>query len=122
MDLELYPKNNAPSIEGYGDGYIKISGSKIFDNVLLLPDNYINLGTELNKDNKSIISDNINIYMPELLIYGSLKGLGYETEMLSFLKTINIPLEIMQIGSSVRTWSVLIGDGRNVSAVIQTSE
>ena len=25
MDLELYPKNNAPQLDGYGEGYIKVS-------------------------------------------------------------------------------------------------
>jgi len=24
MDLELYPKNNAPKIDGYGEGYIRV--------------------------------------------------------------------------------------------------
>ena len=44
MDLELYPKNNAPYIEGYGNGYIKISGIKIKNSVLLLSDQYIDIG------------------------------------------------------------------------------
>ena len=43
MDLELYPKNNAPTIEGYGNGYINISGNKISNTILLLPDKYINI-------------------------------------------------------------------------------
>ena len=34
MDLELYPKNNAPYIEGYGDGYIMISGKNISNSVI----------------------------------------------------------------------------------------
>ena len=38
MDLELYPKNNAPQIEGYGKDYIKISGNQIYSTVLLKPD------------------------------------------------------------------------------------
>ena len=40
MDLELYPKNNAPNIEGYGEGYIKVSGDKFYNTILLLTDQY----------------------------------------------------------------------------------
>ena len=54
-----------------------------------------------------------------MIIYGTLKGLGYESDMLNFLKSLNIPLEVMQIGSACRTWSVLIGDGRSISAIIE---
>ena len=53
------------------------------------------------------------------MIYGSLKGLGYESDTLKFLKTLNIPIEQMQIGPACRTWSVLIGDGRSIAAIIE---
>ena len=120
MDLELYPKNNAPCIEGYGKGYINISGNKISNTVLLLPDNYINIGNVLNDKFKNIINKNLLKYKPDLIIYGSLKGLGYESSMCSFLKTSNIALEVMQFGPACRTWSVLIGDGRNICAIIES--
>jgi len=119
MDLELYPKNNAPQIEGYGKGYIKISGGKLYNTVLLLSNQCIELGKTLNEDDKNVIKNNITRLDPELIIYGSLKGLGYKSEMLNFLKSLKIPLEVMQIGSACRTWSVLIGDGRSVSAIIE---
>tara|TARA_Y100001970_G_scaffold55335_1_gene70101 strand:+ start:2967 stop:3332 length:366 start_codon:yes stop_codon:yes gene_type:complete len=118
MDLELYPKNNAPQIEGYGKGYIKVLGNKIYTSILFLPDKYIELNKTSNEDNFTIITNNIKELNLELLIYGSLKGLGYESEMLIFLKTFNIPIEVMQIGSACRTWSVLIGDGRSITAII----
>ena len=120
MDLELYPKNNAPNIEGYGIGYINISGNKISNTVLLLTDNYINLGHSLDDKSKNIINKNLFKYKPDLILYGSLKGLGYESDMQSFLKKSNIALEVMQIGPACRTWSVLIGDGRNICAIIES--
>ena len=120
MDLELYPKNNAPSIEGYGNGYINISGNKISNTILLLPDKYINIPISLNDNSKNIINSNLLEYQPDLILYGSLKGLGYKSEMQSFLKESNISLEVMQIGPACRTWSVLIGDGRNICAVIES--
>lgn len=119
MDLELYPKNNAPQIEGYGKGYIKVSGNKIFSNLVLLPENFIELKIPLNDDGKLIIKNNIQQLDPELIIYGSLKGLGHKSEMLSFLNMFDIPLEVMQIGPACRTWSVLIGDGRSIAAIIE---
>ena len=119
MDLELYPKNNAPQLDGYGEGYIKVSGNKIYKSVLLLSDKFIELGKTLDEDDKKIINQNINQSMPELIIYGSLKGLGYDSDTLKFLKTLSIPIEQMQIGPACRTWSVLIGDGRSVSAIIE---
>lgn len=48
MDLELYPKNDAPQLDGYGESYIRVSGNKIYNAVLLLPDEYIELGKILN--------------------------------------------------------------------------
>ena len=119
MDLELYPKNNAPYIEGYGDGYIMISGKNISNSVILLSDKYIDIGTTLDLNSKDIINLNLLQYKPDLIIYGSVKGLGYETDMLKFLKDKNLPIEVMQIASACRTWSVLIGDGRNICAVIE---
>ena len=44
MDLELYPKTNAPCIEGYGNGYINISGTRLSNTVLLLSNKYIYTG------------------------------------------------------------------------------
>ena len=54
MDLELYPKNDAPYIEGYGKGYINISGNKISNTVLLLSDKYINISNYFKKSVGSI--------------------------------------------------------------------
>jgi|TARA_B110000008_G_scaffold182519_1_gene181493 uncharacterized protein len=121
MDLELYPKNDAPYIEGYGKGYINISGNKISNTVLLLSDKYVNINNVLDDESKNIININIKNYKPDLILYGSIKGLGHESEMQLFLKASNIALEVMQIGSACRTWSVLIGDGRNICAVIETN-
>ena len=122
MDLELYPKNNAPQIEGYGKDYIKISGNQIYSTVLLKPDKFIELGKALNTCNKNIIKNNILSLEPELIIYGSLKGLGSNSNMYKFLKTLNLPIEEMQIGSACRTWAVLIGDGRSMCAIIEPGE
>ena len=119
MDLELYPKNDAPQLDGYGEGYIRVSGNKIYNAVLFLPDKYIELGKILNEEHKIIINRNINQSLPELIIYGSLRGLGYESDTLKFLKKLNIPIEQMQIGPACRTWSVLIGDGRSIVAIIE---
>ena len=121
MDLELYPKNNAPSIEGYGKGYINISGNKISNTVLLLSDKYINIPNPLDDNTKNTINTNLFKYKPELILYGSIKGLGYESDMETFLKISNIALEVMQIGPACRTWSVLIGDGRNICAIIESN-
>jgi len=111
MDLELYPKNDAPYIEGYGKGYINISGNKISNTVLLLSDKYINISNVLDDKSKNIININIEHYKPDLIL----------SEMQFFLKASNIALEVMQIGPACRTWSVLIGDGRNICAVIETN-
>jgi len=121
MDLELYPKTNAPCIEGYGNGYINISGTRLSNTVLLLSNKYIDIGTSLENNIKNIIKKNLSTYKPDIIIYGSLKGLGYRSEMLSFIKTCNTPIEVMQIGPACRTWSVLIGDGRNICAIIESA-
>ena len=58
MDLELYPKTNAPCIEGYGNGYINISGTRFSNTVLLLSNKYIDIGTSLENDIKLLTNQN----------------------------------------------------------------
>ena len=57
MDLELYPKNNAPTMKQYGEAINK-AGNKISNTVLLLSDKYINIPIFLDDNSKNIINTN----------------------------------------------------------------
>ena len=93
----------------------------IYNTILLLTDQYFEIEGILDKNNKTIIKNKINDSQPEMIIYGTLKGLGYESDMLNFLKSLNIPRSNTDC-SICRTWSVLIGDGRSISAIISQVE
>ena len=73
MDLELYPNISAPIIEGYGHGYVNISGNKLTKTFILFPDKFI----ELDFENIKEITNAVNLckIQLDLIIYGSLNSL-----------------------------------------------
>ena len=117
MDLELHPKSGAPVIEGYGDGYVKVSGTRITNNFILFPEKY----DEVKSDYINSIIKSLKSYKPniDLVIYGGNNKSGPDEIILDKLKILSIPIEYMFTFSACRTWSVLVAEGRSVSAIIE---
>ena len=117
MDLELYPKSGSPVIEGYGEGYIKILGNKISNTFILFPDKM----EEIKEHSTSSIINSFISYKEnlDLVIYGSYRKIDTNMDLLNNLKSISLPIEFMHTFSACRTWSVLISEGRSVSAIIE---
>ena len=119
MDLELYPNISAPIIEGYGHGYVNISGNKLTKTFILFPDKFI----ELDFENIKEITNAVNLckIQLDLIIYGSLNSLD-KSKYLNLKSSISIPIEFMHTNSACRTWSVLIAEGRNIGAIIEPTK
>ena len=120
MDLELYPNNGSPIIEGYGNGYVNISGNKFIKTFILFPDTL----EELNNNSIKEIAKVINSYKNnlDLIIFGSPAKLSNNKEYIDLKLAITIPIEFMHTYSACRTWSVLIAEGRNVGAIIEPTK
>tara|TARA_B100000686_G_scaffold343860_1_gene425418 strand:+ start:3503 stop:3862 length:360 start_codon:yes stop_codon:yes gene_type:complete len=119
MDLELYPKSGVPIIEGYGTGYVTISGKKVTDTLILYPDKF----EEIEPGDISSIIKSINLYKNklDLIIYGSLIEIENKNDIIKKLNINSLPIEFMQTSAACRTWTVLIGEGRAIGAIIETS-
>jgi len=117
MDLELFPKSDSPIINGYGKGYITISGQKIFNIIILYPDKYI----EIKNRNFELIVKSLQSYKNnlDLIIYGNSKGIDDSQNILDKLKPLLCPIEFMHTSAACRTWSVLISEGRSIGAIIE---
>ena len=118
MDIQLHPGRHQVNLEGYGDGYFKISGKKILPPILLFPTKYIQNGKNLEKI-RTQIEKYSKKHTIDLIIYGNTNGLFLpDVRVQDCLKSLGIPLEIMNTEAACRTWSVLIGEGRSVCAYI----
>ena len=119
MDLELFPKSDAPIIEGYGTGYVTISGKRVTDTFILYPDKF----EEIESGGISLITKSINLYKNklDLIIYGSSTGIKNKNKIIKELNINSLPIEFMQTYAACRTWNVLIGEGRAVVAIIKQS-
>ena len=117
MDLELVPKSDSPIIEGYGTGYVTISGKKITDTFILFPDKF----EEIYSSDIGLIIKLIKLYKNklDLIIYGSSIGIINKKNLLEKLKVISLPIEFMETSAACRTWSVLVSEGRSVGAIIE---
>ena len=116
MDLELYPNVSAPIIEGYGHGYVNISGNKLTKTFILFPDKFIELDPENIKEITNVV--NLCKIQLDLILYGSLNSLD-KSKYLNLKSSISVPIEFMHTNSACRTWSVLIAEGRNIGAIIE---
>jgi len=119
MDLELSPKSDSPIIEGYGSGYVTVSGKKITDIFIIFPDKF----EVMKSGDLNLIIKSIKLYKNklDLIIYGTNMGIDKKNELIKMIKVISLPIEFMETSAACRTWSVLIGEGRSVGAIISPS-
>jgi len=115
MELELHSTSGGPIIDGYGKDYITISGNKVKNNFILLPDKL----HEINNESVSSIINLIKKYQNkiDLLLYGYSKQ-NINKDLLDKIKNIKLSVEVMNNLAACRTWSVLVGEGRAVGALI----
>lgn len=121
MDITPLTPKGKQVITSYGAGQFKISGEVYNSSVLVFPDRVSPWDI---KPNQTISLEKLNVVLEEegyvelLLI-----GCGKSQQMLPpkirmALKEVGIGLEVMDTGAAVRTYNVLLAEGRRVCAAL----
>lgn len=121
MKIELDSENPASNkIISYSDDSFTLKNKVINSNIVISSDRLI--------ENWSVTSykilalqhmDEIIEWQPELILLGTGIEAGFQNyELLSYLATKNIGLEIMDTGAACRSYNLLIDEGRNVVACL----
>lgn len=121
MDITpLIPKGKQV-ITGYGNGQFKISGQVYTTPILVFPDRTVVWDI---KPNAAISLENLNVVMEEegeidlLLIGCGRSQQALPPKIRAGLKEVGIALDIMDTGAAVRTYNVLLTEGRRVAAAL----
>ena len=114
-------KTDIPLISGYGDGGFSVSNRRFEGSILISARGVFPWKA---KNIKTITKQSLNEIFksdpkPEFLLF----GLGSEVEDAVILsraleKKIKLPCEAMATGAAVRTYNVLILEGRQVAAAL----
>jgi uncharacterized protein len=121
MKIELDSENSTSNkIISYSDDSFTLKNKVIKSNLLISKDHFI--------ENWSIKSyqylalqqmDQIIAWQPEVILLGTGKESGFQNqELLSYITSKNIGLEIMNSGAACRSYNLLIDEGRNVVACL----
>lgn len=110
-----------PLISGYGEGGFRIAGKRHDGHLLISPAGVhaLKVNRQKNITKQSLKQALKGDFKPEFLLF----GLGREVEdavILSkkFESMFKLPCEVMTTGAAVRTYNVLVLEGRRLAAAI----
>lgn len=121
MDITPLVPKNRQTITGYGNGAFKVSGETYPHSVLVFPDRTVQWtlspGAPITLESLQVVVEEEGEI--DLLLVGS----GKKQDILpqgirTALKEIGIALEVMDTGAAVRTYNVLLAEGRRVAAAL----
>ena len=121
MDITPVIPKGKQIITGYGDGKFKIGGEMYEHSVLVFPDRVSPWPIAANAP---ITLENLNVVLDEegeidLLLIGCGRSQSILPPIIrSSLKEVGIGLEIMDTGAAVRTYNILLAEGRRVAAAL----
>jgi len=121
MDITPLAPKGSQVITGYGNGQFKISGQVYTTPILVFPDRVTVWDV---KPNVAISLENLNVVLEEegfvdLLLIGCGKSQQVLPPKIRIaLKEAGIGLEVMDTGAAVRTYNVLLAEGRRVAAAL----
>lgn len=121
MDITPVTPQGKQVITGYGNGAFKVSGETYPHSVLVFPDRTVQWmiapGAPITLESLQVVVEEEGEI--DLLLVGS----GKKQDVLpqgirTTLKEIGIALEVMDTGAAVRTYNVLLAEGRRVAAAL----
>ena len=121
MKIELDSENPASNkIISYSDDSFTLKNKVVKSNIVVSNDRLIeNWSIESYKFLATQHLDSIIEWKPEIILLGTGKESGFQNyELLSYLTSKNIGLEIMNTGAACRSYNLLIDEGRNVVACL----
>lgn len=121
MDITPQIARGKQVITGYGNGQFKVAGESFATSILVFPDRTVQWTI---KPGAPVTLESLNVVVEEegeidLLLLGT----GKKQDVLpqgirTALKEVGIALEIMDTGAAVRTYNVLVAEGRRVAAAL----
>jgi uncharacterized protein len=121
MKIELNSENSSSNkIISYSDDSFTLKNTLIKSNLVISKDNLIeNWSVKTYQDLALQHIDQIITWQPEVILLGTGKESGFQNpELLSYITSKNIGLEIMNTGAACRSYNLLIDEGRNVVACL----
>ena len=121
MDVTPVIPRGKQVITGYGEGKFKINGEVYAHSVLVFPDRTVLWDI---KPGANITLESLNVVVEEEgEIDIVLIGCGSKQQILpqgirTALKEAGINMEVMDTGGAVRTYNVLLAEGRRVAAAL----
>lgn len=121
MDITPLVSQGKQVITGYGNGQFKVSGESYSTSILIFPDRTVEWtiasGAPITLESLQVVVEEEGEI--DLLLIGS----GKHQQILppkikSGLKEAGIALEVMDTGAAVRTYNVLLAEGRRVAAAL----
>ena len=123
LQIEIENLYNENFISSYGNNYIVINDKKYFSNVILFKDNISSqnnvssLFKEITIKNK-IRLEKLNSF--DFVLFGTGKKIEYlSANTCQFLKSENIPYEVMTSISAFKTYNILLSQGRKTLAFLK---
>lgn len=118
-NLNLLIDENQKVIDGYGAGFFIVSKQKISSNIFITGEKVLELNFHNIDDLKIDQSASEFFSSAEIILVGTgLTSLMFDEELKQKLKILQIPFEIMDTKSAIRTYNALLFEGRKVGAVL----
>jgi len=121
MDITPVTPRGKQVITGYGAGQFKIAGEVFTTSMLVFPDRTVKWDMT---PQKTISVESLQVVLEEegeidILLIGAAKHqLALPPMIRGALKEVGIGLEVMDTGAAVRTYNVLLAEGRRVAAAL----
>jgi uncharacterized protein len=121
MKIELDSENSASNkIISYSDDSFTLKNKLIKSNIVISKDKLIE---HWSVDSYKILAmqhmETVISWQPEIILLGTGNESGFQNfELLAYITSKNIGLEIMDTGAACRSYNLLIDEGRNVVACL----
>lgn len=117
FDSENYASNK---IISYSDDSFTLKDKVIKSNLVISKDHLIENWDVKSYKNLALQQfDEMITWQPEVILIGTANESGFQHhELLSYITSKNIGLEIMNMGAACRSYNLLIDEGRNVVACL----
>ncbi len=121
QDISGLPDAGQQLINSYGDGGFRVSGTKFEGSVVILPEETVQWQVDhmddLTVDSLRAVTDNEQSI--EILLIGCGASMAFiEDDLRAELKQRGIVIDAMDTGAAVRTYNVLLLEGRHVAAAL----
>ncbi|MEH6547757.1 MAG: Mth938-like domain-containing protein [Sneathiella sp.] len=121
QDISGIPSAGQQLINGYGDGGFRVSGVKYGGSVVVLPEKTLLWDVDTIEDLsvESLSALNGEDVKVEILLIGCGSNMAFiDTDIRNSCRDKGIVIDAMDTGAAVRTYNVLLLEGRQVAAAL----